>query len=245
MNEVISLKFKADIIYVAGEINDKTVIFDRESDEIWSAVVSRSEDGVYRVKVTAWDELNRPATYEGVERFGLYAIIDREQNDPRPSRRYYNSEDLNRVETSTEYVSELLIQVAEEMLEYVKSLNVFPSSYHVPFGPHDPVVRVKKNWNGDYEVLGLPPDEPPIAEMDRYINNVKLLKDLSQVETVELPESIRRLDWRGANNIERVLLDIYYFIPELLAELKDRADKTAAGFNRYLGEYYLGEDDVV
>ncbi len=51
-------------------------------------------------------------------------------------------------------------------------------------------------------------DIPRSADMERYLNNVRIIRRAFSVET-EIPNTINELTYSGANNIERVLLDGY------------------------------------
>ena len=51
-------------------------------------------------------------------------------------------------------------------------------------------------------------DVPDVSEMTRYINNIKAIKSHYGIGT-SIPADMSHLDYEGANNIERVLLEAY------------------------------------
>lgn len=90
-------------------------------------------------------------------------------------------------------------------------------------------LKTKTDW-------GLPADfsteEWPVeSQMERYLNNVAVLKKTFLVST-EIPRSMDRLTWAGANNIEKVLETALLRI----AGIKQNY--------RYSGEIFAGEETL-
>lgn len=88
-------------------------------------------------------------------------------------------------------------------------------------------LKTKTDW-------GLPSafsvDQWPVAsQMQRYLGNVAAIKEAFGIP-VQLPSSMARLTWNGANNIEKVL-----------QMAMTRAANTIQTF-RYSGEIYSGEE---
>lgn len=89
------------------------------------------------------------------------------------------------------------------------------------------VLTTKTDW-------GLP-DEfsaeewPALSQMQRYLGNVVAIKNTFDIP-IQLPISMARLTWAGANNIEKVL-----------QVAMTRATNTIQSF-RYSGEIYSGEE---
>lgn len=73
-------------------------------------------------------------------------------------------------------------------------------------------------------------DTPFKADMDRYLGNVVAIRDAcpGDVTFPTLPDSMSRLDYRGANNIERVLEIAYKYVSSMVIG------------NAILGEAVLG-----
>lgn len=88
-------------------------------------------------------------------------------------------------------------------------------------------LKIKTDW-------GLPDtfstaSWPVASQMQRYLGNVRAIKSTFGV-TVSMPNSMDRLTWIGANNVEKVL-----------KAAMDRATGTIESF-RYSGEIYSGEE---
>lgn len=71
-------------------------------------------------------------------------------------------------------------------------------------------------------------DEPNHSEMELYLNNVKAIKSTFYGQN-PLPESVRFLDAEGANNIEKLLLEVDGLIQNMISRFY------------YSGELYSGE----
>lgn len=133
-------------------------------------------------------------------------ITDRTQADVLlgNSRGVYSHTDLNRVEQAVC----ALARMAEKL--------------DLRFTP-----RVKLDW-GEPDVFD-PERWPTRGQMERYLQNVRILCTLVGV-TARLPESMDRLSWEGANQIERALLAVERQIWEV--------ENTFS----YSGELFAGEE---
>ena len=115
---------------------------------------------------------------------------------------YYNYSDLNRVEAKTAEVAELLTAQG-----YVTT------------------VVVKTDW--------LMTDFPTQTEMNRYLGNVKkCINNFCKIPGIMLPDTMDRLDYIGANNIEKTLVDIEKLLEYMLAVM------------RYSGTFYSGNEGL-
>lgn len=115
---------------------------------------------------------------------------------------YYNYSDLNRVEVKTAEVAELLT-----VQGYVTT------------------VVVKTDWSMT--------DFPTQTEMNRYLGNVKkCVNNFCQMHGVTLPDTMDRLDYIGANNIEKTLVGIEKLLEYMLAVM------------RYSGTFYSGNEGL-
>lgn len=112
---------------------------------------------------------------------------------------YYNYSDLNRVEAKTAEVAELLTAQG-----YVTT------------------VDVKTDWTMT--------DFPTQTEMKRYLGNVKkCVNNFCQVPNITLPDTMDKLDYIGANNIEKTFAGIEKLLEYMLAVM------------RYSGSFYCGD----
>lgn len=101
---------------------------------------------------------------------------------------FYNYTDLNRVEAAAEEVAQMLIN----------------EGYYV-------TIAVKTNWTMT--------DFPYESQMKRYLGNLHdIRRQFRAVPGVDLPEEMRKLDYIGANNIEKFLVGI----PPLVADMISR-----------------------
>ena len=115
---------------------------------------------------------------------------------------YYNYSDLNRVEAKTAEVAKLLTAQG-----YVTT------------------VDVKTDWKIT--------DFPTQTEMNRYLGNVKkCVNNFCQMPGVTLPDTMDRLDYIGANNIEKTLVGIEKLLEYMLAVM------------RYSGTFYSGNEGL-
>lgn len=83
-------------------------------------------------------------------------------------------------------------------------------------------LTIKTNW-GQWDV-------PTRGEMDRYLGNVVIIRDMlaDEIDFPPLPSSMSGLTWEGANNIELVL---------------DMAFRTVSA-RSVLSQFVLGEDEL-
>ena len=115
---------------------------------------------------------------------------------------YYNYSDLNRVEAKTAEVAELLTAQG-----YVTT------------------VVVKTDWSMT--------DFPTQTEMNRYLGNVKkCVNNFCQMPGITLPDTMDKLDYIGANNIEKTLVGIEKLLEYMLAVM------------RYSGTFYSGSEGL-
>lgn len=115
---------------------------------------------------------------------------------------YYNYSDLNRVEAKTAEVAELLTAQG-----YVTT------------------VDVKTDWKMT--------DFPTQTEMNRYLGNVKkCINNFCKMPGITLPDTMDRLDYIGANNIEKTLVGIEKLLEYMLAVM------------RYSGTFYSGNEGL-
>ena len=154
-------------------------------------------------------------------------------NDPAAIRGGYNGTDLNRVEGAAQEIEAYLAALPGVLAAYLESIGVAPDTvFDVPYQPFSLVTRT--NWDRN--------ETPNAADLARYLGNVVTL--LSKIPAnANSPESMERLDWQGANDIERALLAEWKAANDFEADTKDRARKTAAAF-RHCGTFYSGMEGL-
>ena len=131
---------------------------------------------------------------------GYASMTDDERREWEDSKGAYNYTDLNRVEEAVVFLSQQLVEMG-----YVTE---------------QLVTRV---WTEN--------DVPTVADMTRYIQNVKTIRDALSVPgtTPDVPASMHKLTFQGANDIERILLDVEKLIENMAFTFA------------YSGEIYGGE----
>ncbi|MBU5439508.1 hypothetical protein KQI42_15945 [Tissierella sp. MSJ-40] len=132
MNRQLSVELQPNIVYVYGKVNGKEVPWKLSAPRIWSAVVDKTPDGIYKLEITAYNAAGTQTHYE------LTTYASPGWTDPKTDwtyKDYYNFWDLNRVENNVIYISELLtlfdekvdietyIERSIDTIEFAESLN--------------------------------------------------------------------------------------------------------------------------
>lgn len=202
MPQTMSVKMGADTVFVSGTVNGVEVPWQEYPGHIWQTTVEKSPDGVYDLVLTAWDELGRSKTFSTTLRYGMYAITDRTLQDEinQTDKGYYNASDMNRVGYLVRMLSELLYEYG----------------YIV-------VVNAKEDWTMM--------DTPTETQCKTYLDNVQEIRDSIPVfpTTPMVPQSMDNLNYQKANDIEKILSDVYYILQNI----------SAAWF--YSGDLFSGE----
>ena len=227
--QTLTVTLATDIVYVEGTVNSVPVTWTKVGTSDWQATADRAADDIYRLNLTLINSLGTSTTTELTLYYGLLNLVtDRTSADVQKVARYiakgwagmsederaewlggmkgaYNYIDLNRVGAAVEYIT--------------TRLNA--AGYLVKTAP-------KQGWT-----LGAIPTS---AEMSGYLGDVRALRDAVSDAlpgtTPELPSSMERLDWRGANAIEQVLLDVNAVIDRINAR------------SVYAGEFFAGETNA-
>ena len=116
----------------------------------------------------------------------------------------YSYSDLNRVETAVGEIAALFPVLGTSLVLTTKTDWGLPGAFSV------------EEW-------------PVASQMQRYLGNVIAIKDTFGIP-IQIPASMAKLTWSGANNIEKVL-----------QMAMTRATNTIQAF-RYSGEIYSGEE---
>lgn len=162
-------------------------------------------------------------------------IYDRTAADVAAGNRKgtYQADDLNRVEEATLLLSEDMRALAATLHAYADAHKVaWDALFAPPYQPSETEVSIKADW----DIL----DIPTIAQMDRYLGNIRKLGGLLGLSASALPTTMEYLDYEGANRIERYLARAQQSLLALEAERKARIDHTAAAWP-YAGEIMCGE----
>lgn len=133
-------------------------------------------------------------------------ITDRTKSDVLlgTEKGHYSAADLNRVE-----------RAVAELIRIAKRLDVCGD------------IRVKTDW-GEPDAFSAQ-QWPTKGQLFRYLDNIHRLCHAVEL-AVNLPSSMERLTWEGANQIEQALLLTYERIQNILQAF------------RFSGEFYAGEE---
>lgn len=219
---VLDVYLPGSTAYVTGTVNGVVVTWTHTGNNVWQAIVDRNVEGVYAVNLTLVSEsgmtsevgmtlfdalsLITDRTAEDVARWqelknkGLVNMSAAELAEWTNSKGAYNYTDMNRVEAAVFMI--------------VAKLN----DIDIPVD-----VTTKSDWKRK--------DIPSVSDLTRYLGNVAKLRSSSSGLHMapELPASMVRLDYAGANSIEEVLLYINSW-----------ADRTKDS-QIYAGDIYGGE----
>lgn len=207
MTQVVSVSLKSEVVYVTGTVNSVLVTWTRYGDE-WRATVERSQDNNYHVELTAVDTAGNSANYALDLYYGLKLITDRVSADVKTVKNLskikysdmtdeqkqqwdqvlkgsYDYRDLNRVGNALIYLKDLLIA----------------NGYMTEFNP-------KNTW--------VESDKPTPLQLADYLAQVQYVRNLfsSITDFPELPNTINNLTTEQANNIERVLELVDFFLQQ-------------------------------
>lgn len=129
----------------------------------------------------------------------------------KTKRGYYNAEDLNRVNTAMDYIVSEFEKLGNSVVGYVKG----------------PV------WK--------PSDIPNKTQMSQYLKNVQAIRSSLSVlkSTPETPESMEKLSYLKANDIEKIIFDVESIIKSAsLVFIKSDAPAAFSGVGYYWPEIY-------
>ena len=205
MTQQIELTLNAEIVSVDGVVNGESYAFTLTGSVdgmgVWSATVTRAEDDIYRVAITAVDHRGISSQLSTIIYYGLHLVMDRTQfdvdrvNELRKKgwdnmtaeerseweiglKGSYNISDLNRVQSAIRYLRDRFAGVG----------------YSVELS--DP-----KTWTKQ--------DVPTQTDMVEYLADVRAIRGvLTLLATTPLvPETMVGLTYTKANDIEQILYD--------------------------------------
>lgn len=189
MTQNIRVSLRSTIVYVTGTVNSVPVIWTRVSANDWEAISEKSGSNTYLVELTAVDAAGNSASYSLNLNYGLQLITDRTEQDviQETDKGYYWITDLNRVGNAVKYLTGLLLS---------QGVNV--ETIH------------KTDW-ADNAI-------PTTQQLEQYLQDVRNLKSATDAGNL-MPEVVGSIDDLGveeANNIEKILELLEYYIFELL-----------------------------
>ena len=227
MTQQIELKLNADIISVDGLVNGESYAFTLTDSidgmGIWTAAVTRAEDDIYRVSITAINNAKIATRLDTIIYYGLHLTTDRTQFDvdrvnnlarkgwanmtaeeraewESGLKGAYNCTDLNRVQSAVRYLQDRFASVG----------------YFVNLSD-------ARTWTVK--------DVPTQSEMAEHLADVRAIRGVLTLfsNTPPVPETMAGLNYIKANHIEQILLDVDALLTNMISSFV------------YSGEFYGGE----
>ena len=215
MTQRIELTLNAEIISVDGVVNGESYAFaltgSVDGMGIWTATVTRAEDDIYRVSITAVNQRGVSSQLSTIIYYGLHLIMDRTQFDvdrvnvlakkgwenmtaeeraewEGGLKGAYNCTDLNRVHSAVRYLQDRFADVG----------------YNVKLSD-------LKTWTEQ--------SVPTRTEMEEYLADVRAIRGvLTLLKTTPLvPDTMVGLTYAKANHIEQILLDVDRLLSNMIA----------------------------
>lgn len=215
MTQLLELTLNAEIVSVYGVVNGETYTFELTDSVdgmgIWTAAVTRAEDGIYRVSITAMNKSRLTTRMDTIIYYGLHLITDRTQLDVdrvnvlakkgwenmTPEERSeweiglkgaYNCTDLNRVQSAVRYLQDRFANIG----------------YSVKLSE-------PKTWTMQ--------DVPTSKDMQNYLADVDAIRSVLTLlkTTPPVPDTMVGLTYIKANHIEQILLDVDTLLSNTIA----------------------------
>lgn len=215
MTQQIELTLNPEIVSVDGVVNGESYSFaltgSVDDMSVWSATVTRADDDVYRVSITATNVTGTSSQLSTIIYYGLHLITDRTQLDvdrvnvlakkgwenmtaeeraewDGGLKGAYNCTDLNRVQSAVRYLQERFAGVG----------------YSVELS--DP-----KTWTLQ--------DVPTLADLAEYLADVRAIRGVLTLlkTTPTVPDTMVGLTYVKANHIEQILLDVDRLLSNMIA----------------------------
>jgi hypothetical protein len=210
-------------------------------------VADRSEDDVYYCKLTIINKVGTVTTPSFTLYWGLHLITDRTNDDVQNGTKkgFYNAEDMNRVESAVRYLATRLRNAPEELKTHADDLGVaWDTAFDVPYDPEDYWESVT-NWPFEGSGLSIKTnwdrtDIPRATDLSRYLQNIKTIVGAVPGNYPVLPDTMRKLTWGGANDLERALELLDANLTAEHKRITALIDNTAAAW-LYSGDLYAGE----
>ena len=227
MTQLIELNLNPEIISVDGVVNGESYAFaltgSVDGMGVWTAAVTRADDDIYRVSITAVNQRGSATELSTIIYYGLHLITDRTQFDVDRVNTLaqkgwanmtaeersewsvglkgaYNCTDLNRVQSAVRYLQDRLAAVG----------------YPVELSD-------AKTWTLQ--------DVPTRADMTEYLEDIKAIRGVFALfkTTPAVPDTMGGLTYTKANQIEQILVDVDVLLSNMIASFL------------YSGDIYGGE----
>lgn len=257
MSQTIAVSLPTNTLYVSGTVNGVDKTWTNTEGNTWETTADVAADGKYLVELTIISSTGASSAESFTLYYGVVSLItDRTEADARrvmylaglsyanmsdaekaewnsELKGAYNAGDLNRVESAVDYLAGLLRELPEELKAYAAEKDVgWDKIFAPPYDPADMYPETKTDWAKT--------DIQTPTDMERYLGNVKKLRNALSYATDDLPDGMDHLDWQGANAIERALKGLDAAIILFRGDAQILIDNTAAAWLQS-GEIFSGE----
>lgn len=182
-------------------------------------------DGVATLGGLAWSDNEILACSDGV--------LAMQYDTSTTNKGAYNAADLNRVEKVDGELSQVLLDLPDELKAYADNAQIaWDEMFDVSYTPESVTIEIKTSWNAE--------DIPLVSDMTRYLNNVTALRNAMEYDTPDLPTSMNKLGYSSANAIEQALKGLDIAIAEFRAQVQDYIDRIQL-VQLYSNEIFCGE----
>lgn len=257
MSQTIAVSLPPNTLYVSGTVNGVDKVWTNTEGNTWETAADKAPDGKYLVALVIISSTGSTSEESFTLYYGIVSLItDRTAADKRRSeylagldyadmtaaekaewdsdlKGAYNASDMNRVESAVDYLAKALLDMLDGLKAYAAEKGVgWDKIFAPPFDPNNMQPDTKTDWKDS--------DEPTPEDMERYLDNVKMLRNALVFDTEALPNGMDNLTWSGANAIEKALERLDSEIILFRGDMEIMIDNTAASF-LYSGEIYSGE----
>lgn len=220
----LTVHMPRDTAYIYGTVNGEATVWTNPDENVWETIAPAAEDETYHIALCITKDDGHYYETSLTLYYGVLGLIfDRTQADVSRaeylgSKRYQDMTESERTEWDSAlkgfYNAEDLNRVGSAIRYVTNRLAQY--GYGVDTAP-------KTEWaTGDI---------PTPEQMDRYVHDVRALRDkLPHLTAVPpAPDDMEDLTYIEANNIERILRDVNAIINNIIASFV------------YCGEVYCGE----
>lgn len=224
ITQEVKVTLETDIVYVTGSVNDISCEWSYVGNGEWQTVAERAEGDIYKINITAFKSNGNSYDLVTTAYYGLNLITDR------------TSGDVNKVKLLLDKISAGTITTEE--------LEEFKTAIKGAYNAND-INRVGTAMNFVVDIFnGLCYNVDVSRDTNYTMQDIFSSKDiekyLKDIEKIRMgfgvdfvaPKTPKKLNnYQEANDIERILENVYQFLQNMIAEF------------RYSGTFYAGEDD--
>jgi hypothetical protein len=211
----LDVTLPSDVIYVSGTVNGVDCTWTNTEGNTWETEAERTAKDVYVVALTMINSIGTSSTQTLTLYYGLHLITDRTRAD------------VTRVQTLTAKIR-AGTATASEVEEYLTDLkgSYNPSDMNrvgaAMLYVRDLLEDCGYSAHIDPKVDFVDDSVQTPSQMDHYLEDLRTLRGVIAVygSTPEVPETMRKLGFQSANDIEKILMDIDEIISKMKAAFR-------------------------